>query len=892
LHRATGMLQPHFLLKTAPPRLARGLALRGRLEQRWAEVADRAVILVTAPQGFGKTTLLAQWRRNWLERGAFVAWASLDPQDDRSRFVELLLYALRAATGRESFSTAAAQSGLQQNRELDALTSLLAEVALLATPTVIVLDDAHRMPQDTLREMLSYLLHNAPPNLQFLVGSRRPLELALGDLMAGDKLATLDAGDLRFTLDESAELLRARFGNQIGLDDAARLYELTEGWPLGLQLAASTIERAADVQAVIGQLSARRGDLHKYFLESLLSRLELEESAFLVRISILDTVNAELCDAVSGRGDSARQLERLLRETPFVVEGEDRDWLRLHAMARDFLLGQFDKLPVEERRGCYARAARWFAAHGSYQEAARSAWSAGDEANAVAYAARCLRDIAREGRIGEARDWLRRLPASAMARDVRLQLTAAWIRALGDTPAEVPALIERIRKHPQFDEECRLEAALTESVAAVFLDKPGLIARSLEGWPRQISGPSPLHVVSLANSRAMLALLETKTEEVRQLLLPARESATREPLMRLPLTYCDFMVGLSYLWEGQLGPATAVLQPALDRAEAETGRRSLITAVLAGGLAAVRMLEGDVDRTQALLAGRLDAIERVGAPDSIILAYRALAEIALRRGEETRALEALSALYEIGVARDVPRLVFVSLCEQLRVHAVRDRSTTATELLEQLESMRPAFEQPDYRPFLSYFERSRALAGAYVRLATGDLDAAEAMLEAAYQVPASMRRNPVMLTVRALRAVVAHRRGDPRASQLLAETLSLAELGGMRQYIEGIHPALAEMLKPGSARASPAPLSRSAEAAQRPAAGKDPSEAPAGLLTPKEARVLSLLSSGMANKEIARAMDIGEQTVKWHLKNVFFKLNAASRRHAVDRARLLGLLAS
>jgi LuxR family maltose regulon positive regulatory protein len=112
------MADVRFRLKTAPPRLGRTAPARKRLERRWAEINDRTAIVVTAPQGFGKTTLLAQWRRNWLERGAFVAWATLDAQDDRARFVDLLLFSLRAATGRESFALAATQNMLQANREL------------------------------------------------------------------------------------------------------------------------------------------------------------------------------------------------------------------------------------------------------------------------------------------------------------------------------------------------------------------------------------------------------------------------------------------------------------------------------------------------------------------------------------------------------------------------------------------------------------------------------------------------------------------------------------------------------------------------------------------------------------------------------------------------------
>jgi LuxR family transcriptional regulator, maltose regulon positive regulatory protein len=885
------MSDAHFQLKTAPPRLGRAVMPRSRLEQRWNEVCERTAIIATAPQGFGKTTLLAQWRRNWLERGAFVAWASLDAQDDRARFVDLLFFALRAATGRESFSAAALQGQLQANRELDALTALLAEVAQLATPTVIILDDAHRMPQATLREVLAYLLNNAPPNLQFLVGSRRPLELDLTDLIAGGRLAVIDVGDLRMSLPESLELLRARFGKRIGLDDAAHLHDLMEGWPLGMQLAASTLERVSDPHALIGQLSARRGDLQRFFFESVMLRRPVEESAFLVRISILEVLRADLCEAVTGCPEAARYLANLAEESPIVTEGEGRDWLRLHAMARDFLLGQFDQLPAEERRACYERAAAWYAEHGQVQEAARHALAAGDETLAFAYAAQCLRDIAREGRLAEANDWIRRLPASAMSRDVRLQITAAWITAMGDGAATVPALIEKISQHPQFDEQCRFEAALVAAAAAVFCDQPGLVADALADWESAPPGAAPLHLYSLANCQAALALHLGDNELVRRRLKSCVPSAPRDAAMRLPLAFSDQLVGLSHLMDGNVNKAIAVLQPRLESAERETGRRSAVAAMLAGPLAAALMLRAEADQALATLADRVDVIERVGMPDPTMLAYRTLATIAMRRGEEAQALEILAALHEIGMIRDLPRVRLVSLAEQIRIHAVRARPAAASELLLQLDALRPAFDQPAHRPFQWLLQRTRAVAAAYAHLSRSDLDGAEVALTEWIQAQPSIGRGPVALVARALLALVAHDRGRPGALDMLQEVLSLAELGGIRSYVEAAHPRLADILAlpvaPGGGgdRVRDDTISRPRGPVQAPAA----SEA-GGLLTPKEARILSLLATGMANKEIARAMDIGEQTVKWHLKNVFFKLNAASRKHAVDRARLLGLL--
>ena len=878
-----------FLLKTAPPRLGRTLPPRPRLDRIWSEVSERSAIVVTAPQGFGKTTLLAQWRRRWLERGAYVAWVALDAQDDRAQFVGVLLFALRVATGRESFATAGMENRLQENRELDALTALLAEVAALATPTVIVLDDAHRMPQGTLRELLSYLLHNAPPNLQFLIGSRRPLELAVGDLVAGGRLASIVAGDLRFSPEESLEFLRARFGSRIGLDAAARLHELTEGWPLGLELAAASLERTADIPAVVHELGGRRGDIQRFFLESLIARLPEREARFLVRVSILESLNLEVCAAVSDLPDAAQLLEAVVRESPVVTEGEDGGWFRLHALARDFLLGQFDRLPVEERRGCYERAASWYAGHGLLQEAARHAWAAGNEGLAVEYAASCLRDIAREGRLGDARDWMRRLPSSVMAGDVRLQLTAAWIRALGDEPQSIPELIERIRRHPQFDAMCAYEAAVISAAAAIFCDQPGRVAVALAEIGETPPGATPLHLGSVANSRALHALHSGDTQGARRILLELQASAKREPSTRAVLGFSDVALGLTHLWEGNPVKAGEVLRPRLETAEREMGRRSVVAALLAGVYSASLYLRGDLGPALAVLADRLDVIERAGMPDALILAYRVLAEGAWRSGDERRALDALQSLMDLGAARAMPRLQAASLADQARLHLNAGRIETAAEIVAALAAMRPTFEQAELRPFLRLFERRLATADAAVRLARLDADGAAAALEAGNGIPEWLRFNPDALTHRALRALVAMQRGEPGAREQLEEVASLADLRGMRHMIELAHPSLASAFGSPPTRL-PAHPAGDGPAKRVAVPGSTGEVATGGLLTPKEARILTLLASGLANKEIARAMDIGEQTVKWHLKNVFFKLNAASRRHAVDRARVLGLL--
>ena len=199
------MLQPQFVLKTTPPRLPRAAVLRRALINRWDDLRERTAILVTAPRGFGKTTLLSQWRRAWLERGAFVAWLTLDAQDTPGRFVEVLLAALHAATGRANLQVSVAESGTSESgREKEALTALLAAVADLATPTVLVLDDADRLPPETLNDGVSYLMFNAPPNLRMIIGARGQLPLDAAELVGRGDLAQVGIDELRLALDDTS----------------------------------------------------------------------------------------------------------------------------------------------------------------------------------------------------------------------------------------------------------------------------------------------------------------------------------------------------------------------------------------------------------------------------------------------------------------------------------------------------------------------------------------------------------------------------------------------------------------------------------------------------------------------------------------------------------------
>ena len=887
------MSESEFILKTTAPRLPRTALTRDRLSRLWASVRDRAAISVVAPKGFGKTTLLLQWRRMWLEQGALVAWLSVDSQDEPARFTSALLHAVRNATGRSSLDMLAARHAAQHDREIDVLTSLLAEIANLATEAVIMFDDTERLPEATVQQLLAYLILNAPPNLHVLIGSRVSLALPTQEMAAKGSLAVVNVDDLRLRLEGSTAILLRRFGQRISLDDCARLHEATEGWPIGLQLAAATIERSPDLSAAIGSLSGRHGDIESYFIESLVSCLPAPVADFLTRISILERMSVELCEAVSGSSMAAAYLDQLMQDTPIFIVAEQQDWIRLHPLARDFLLSRFEKLPLFDQEILHCRAFYWFARQERFHEAACHALAAGDEPAAQSHAMRALWTLGTQGKLSEARAWLDRIPAETLAADPELHLIAAWIMALGDRNEEALEIARRALADPLATPRVLKLASQVASGAAAYSDRIGLIHEIFAGgFTTPIMGDEPVFEVAHTNVMAVVALHAGATETVRRLCRNLPDQSSSDSLT-LALALNRSLLGLSHLWDGNAYRAKATLRPALIEAERTTGRRGTVASLYAAVLAAALLERDQPAAAQALLANRLDVIERVGLPDVVLAAYRTLAYAALSEGDERRALDVLDNLHSFADARRLPRLTMHCLAEQIRIHSLGSRNETVDRLLAQLESLAPVFRGHDHLPFQLQYQLVVALAKAYAALGHQDLEAAETELALADSLAAQTHRGRDALTVKVLRALVAWRRKSAGALPLLSEALGLATIGGNARLLVDSHPLAVQMASELGLLPQGTPDRRwdpMEDARLQPASASRPTAPTGGFLTPKEAKILGLLSDGMSNKLIARAMEISDETVKWHLKNLFSKLSAANRKHAVGRARLLGLI--
>lgn len=264
-------IEPELALKTTPLRSQKGSQQRERLSVDAPELADKMAIAVQAPAGFGKTMLLAQWRREFLSRGAVVAWLTLDGRDEGGCFSQGLAAAMALGSGRPSFAGAGPRMSGKGRDELEGLTDWLAEVADLAGETVLILNEVDALPEETICQCLAYLLHNALANLRIIMSSRGRPGLNVVDLLVRGLYVQVAVDSLRFRVEETVVLLSNRFGARIDADRCLRLHEITEGWPLGLQLAIAAIEKCADLEAAIERLSACSGDIQRYVVDSLVA---------------------------------------------------------------------------------------------------------------------------------------------------------------------------------------------------------------------------------------------------------------------------------------------------------------------------------------------------------------------------------------------------------------------------------------------------------------------------------------------------------------------------------------------------------------------------------------------------------------------------------------------
>jgi LuxR family maltose regulon positive regulatory protein len=887
-------IDSELTLKATPPRISKSFLFRQKLSLGSPRLKSCGLVAIEAPAGFGKTSLLAQWRREALSRGAIAAWLTLDERDTPDRLIRGLRMATVLACGTSPSAVVLKQLLTPGQSATEAATNWLSDTAALACELVLFLDDVHALPQESSQQLLAYIALNAPANLTMILASRLALDsVVLG--MASPRVNTVvvNASDLRLTSCESEQLLHLQVAPKLDPGLAARLHELSGGWPLGLQLIVSSLRGSSSLRTAVDSISFESGDIARYFRQCLDDRLSPDLMKFLLQISITDFVSPDLCTLLTERADAPEVLEHLCIVTPLFGESMTRNWLRMHSLGLDFLREHaLRALPHSEMNRLNLVASRWFADNDMPEPAARHALQAGSAEIAFDLAERCLPDLLALGDFSRLFEWLERVPPEEILKRPAIATSAIWARAVfNDRDGKVDTLIESVMTSDTIPASAKSNAAAAMLYSCEVNDHPEQGEAQLEKWAAQLDGEQVL----LERMRSLYCLLPNlysgRPALARHLCERQMKSFDGKEFFMLRSSLVGIL-GYTYLWEGRVGLAVELVEPFAEAARGQFGRRSISSTTVDVMLAVAMWEQGEVAAVSALLADRTDIFERLASFRLVTFGHLVMARLAMHEHNESRALQLLDNLFVIGQMREIAPMRWEALAEQVRIHACASRGKTCASIMERLEVIGRSPEARRRRVANALLDLRLNIARAYTCIARQDFPAALPYLAEAAGGASTLQTGREGVTVQLLLALCKSRIGEEH-EEVLAEAVSLADSLGLKRIIQEAHPALPALVAALRGISSEASMAEAGIAAEAPAATRDHAIKimPSSLLTPKEREVLKHLAEGSANKRIANILDVSDETVKWHVKNLSAKLGGANRKHVVDRARQMGIIA-
>ncbi|MGJ4925514.1 LuxR C-terminal-related transcriptional regulator [Bradyrhizobium sp. HKCCYLS2038] len=864
-----------IVLKTAPPTLAEAAMSRQRLSLDRCLYGATQILEISAPLGFGKTSLLTHWRAEALAAGRAAIWFSLDAADDGSRFVQGLLHASSRQDPR-----VIGEAFLQWARNVadpyEALTAWLAEIERSGREALLLLDDADLAPP-TLREgALAYVLANAPANLRTALSTRPGAEIARQPAFAGSPIARIGTQALRLMEEETVEIVARALPPAEAARLGARIQGLTDGWPLGVHLALTAQLGRGLAETPEETVSLALG---QFFTDRIVKQQPEAVIDLLTSLALLDPVHPDLCRALAGPEAPVAEVLRLADLTPLLIRIEGDEWLRLNAAARDVLSATQAAWPETRRRNVAHIAAQWYAERGLYEEAANQARLAGESETALDMAERAMREMTVQGRTAEVLDWVDRMAADGIERRPAVWLPAAWAALNSLRFLQVEPLLQRVLAQPGLDAQERFEALLIEASTAGYSDDLRKLEHFAAQWPEPERGAGASEILIHALCLCTADVLRGRPGQARKRLASALIDVDRAKASAIVAAFVEYYQGLSLLWEGKAELAYELLRGTLRRLEGRFDPRHRIVTTIAAVFAEAAVETDHLDEARSVILRRLPEIEKIAVPDAVIAGYLASARLAEIEGRLDLAEEHISGLVALGRMRKLPRIEAVGLGALARFNARNGRDRAAEDVAEQLSALVAQHDGKLPDSLLDMLRLQAELAAAASRVRSevaSDLQLAAESARKAQKLAIRLECGRERLAAQGLYGRALLRQGQTKGHSELREAAATARAWGLQRM-------QAEL---GANAAAPSERTVMAPA-PRPAAGQ---AARPGLLTAREYDVLHGLAAHLSNKEIAISLNLSDETVKWHVKNLFQKLGAGERKTAVARARVLGML--
>ena len=885
------MPEPILATKFFIPLTRSELVYRPRLIERMDEGQRHKLTLVSAPAGFGKTTLVSKWVDECKQP---VAWLSLDEGDnDPARFLAYLVAALQTVMENIGEGMLVALQSPQPPPAESILTTLLNEITAIPDDFVLVLDDFHVIDAKLVDHALTYLLEHLPSQMHLVIATREDPDLPLARLRARGQLTELRAGDLRFNSSEAAEFLNQVMSLDLSAEDIDALETRTEGWIAGLQLAALALQGLALQRSVSVQgrsesanfIQAFTGSHHfvlDYLLEEVLQHQPERIQSFLLRTSILDRMSAPLCDAVLQDISTPGQeiLEYLERSNLFIVPlDNERCWYRYHHLFGDLLrqrLGQ--GLTPEAIAEDHIRASQWYENNGLVFEAFHHATTAND----VERAERLIENKAMPLHFHSVAmgvvDWLTSLPKTIL--DARPWL---WVKSctLALMAGQTTGVEERLQAAEKALQNNELDDKIRDQIGQIACARATLALTRYQPEEMIIQARRALEYLHPSNlvfrftanwALASACLLQgDRTEAYRASMEGLSISQKSGDIFSTILATGD--LGQIQELENHLYPAAEayrrILQLSGEHPLPNTGEACL-------GLARICYEWNDLEAAEEYGQQSLQLMRQYDRViDRFILAEVFLARLKLAQGDVATAADMLAQTEQTARQKNFVLRMPEIAAAQVLVMLQQGKLGTAAALAQQLEL---------------------PLSQARVFLVQGDPSAALSVLISYRQQMEARGWQDECLKAMVLQSVALRQSGeDEKALNVLAETLTLAKPGGFVRIFVDEGELMAQLLSEAAAQGMMPDYTSKLLAAfslelpkqTRPSLNKLAHPDP---LSGRELEVLQHIAEGLTNQEIAAQLYLSLYTVKAHARNIFGKLDVTNRTQAVARARELGIL--
>jgi ATP/maltotriose-dependent transcriptional regulator MalT len=850
---------------------------------------------------------MTSWHDHLTRRGVPCAWVSVDEDDnDATRFMRHLAAALQHADARIGGDVAShLATDFAASAAKPLLETLAGDIARLQHRIVLFLDDLQFVAEPEVLKILDWLVNYAPRTLQIIIGSREAPRLRLSSLRLRRQLFELGVRQLQFDAEEALQFCRSRLGRDLPAPDLHKLLTKTEGWPAALELVAMALVDPARQATFIEHFAGTDSSLVDYLGEAVLARMDARTRSFVFRISMFDRICAPLATAL-GDADNAEELLRAVRVRNLFLIPLDRSgtWVRFHHLVGEFFRERYNRTVPAEARDCLIRGAHWMHANGNLEDAVNYMIRAQDWEQVTKWVAESVEELVfRRGYHQTILRWMNALPEAWVDRYPVIRIQYAFALSFYSRHRECEAQVYRLqqllqslmtqshRDTPTID-ELRCAVELQTAMASGLRDEGErggeLAAAWLASWPQ----------ASLRRKGVMgnvLAFGHKTAGDIGRGLAVIQE--TRNWLERAEgyyaLAWTAYLEAVLHLKQGSYLEARLACHNGLELVERELhghpAHASLFHAVLAG----IAYEFDDIGRAIEHLENAMSGVNEYGHADAVIVAYLTQARLQRLRHDEDSALAILRVGQELGARRALRRVTLTLAAEECCGLARAGRYEEA-----RLVATRFGFgELPvgsgasDLVSDKAVRAASRYLLRSSPKLVVKALDGA---IERSQHLNLARRSVELLL----LRALAQNHDGD--VSSALTDLSDALTIAAPRQYVRvfldegGVLGTLLERLDPERLRGSEAaPLARLLQQAtlkpnthtERPAAPVKEDE-----LTKREVSILKRLDSGLSNREIAEAIFVSEGTLKWHLHNVYSKLNVRNRSGAMVRARAMGIL--